>query len=302
MLTAGRLAEGFREYNEWRFHSIQRREFPQPAWLGEDIAGKTLFLHAEQGFGDAIQQVRFVRLARERAGRVILECRPELKTLFVHSGCADVVIGYGEEIPPFNVFTSLLSLPGILGVTLETIPHEVPYLKAAVDGALPAAPAGHLKVGLAWAGNPTHHNDVARSIRLEELIHLLAVPGVTFYSLQKVMPAHDDACVRARAKLVNPGGPPEEVLKDFLATAGVIAQLDLVIAVDTAVAHLAGALAKPVWTLLPFAPDWRWFRDREDTPWYPTMRLFRQEERNQWEPVIERVAKELELLKKKRRS
>jgi tetratricopeptide (TPR) repeat protein len=293
LLTAGRLPEGFREYNESRFYGIQRREFPQPAWAGEEIAGKTLFLHAEQGYGDAIQHVRFVRQARERAGRVILECRPELKTLLEHSGCADVVIEYGEEIPLFDVFTSLVSLPGILGVTLETIPHEVPYLKAPLGVALPSAPAGNLKVGLAWAGNPTHHNDLARSIRLEEMIHLLAVPGVTFCNLQKIMPAHDDACVRARAKLVNPGGLPEDVLKDFLATAGVIAQLDLVIAVDTAVVHLAGALAKPVWTLLPFSADWRWFQDRTETPWYPTMRLFRQEERNQWEPVLERVAKEL---------
>jgi len=289
LLTAGRLQEGFREHNKWRNHGRTPRQFSQPAWNGEPIPGKTLFLHAEQGFGDAIQTVRFVRQVRERAANIILECRPELKTLFSSSGCADVVIAYGEEIPPFDCFTSLFSLPGILGTTMQTIPNETPYLKVATCEHLPPAPAGHLKVGLAWAGNPLHQNDVARSIRLEELALLLQTPDATFYSLQVPVPARDEVCFRSLGKLLDMSGR----LKDFLDTASAIAAMDLIIAVDTAVAHLAGALAKPTWTLIAYSPDWRWLMDRPDTPWDPTMRLFRQAQKGQWQPVILQVAEEL---------
>jgi hypothetical protein len=250
-----------------------------------------LFLHAEQGFGDALQDVRFIPPARARAGaaRVILECRPELKTLFVHSGCADVVIAYGEAIPAFDCWTSLISLPGLLDLTLPAISGHTPYLQASAGPPLPPAPTGHRKVGLVWAGNPTHHNDAARSLSLAELAPLFQVPEVMFYSLQKPVPARDEADFRSAPNLVDLGGR----LGDFLATAAVVAQLDLVIAVDTAVAHLAGALGKPIWTLLPFSPDWRWFLDRPDTPWYPTMRLFRQPQRGQWAPVLHQVAEAL---------
>jgi tetratricopeptide (TPR) repeat protein len=291
LLTAGRLQEGFREY-EWRWEKLGRRELPQPAWNGEAAGGKTLFLHAEQGFGDAIQAARFVSVARERVARVILECRPELKSLFTWSGCADVVIAYGEPLPPFDCYTSLISLGGVLGVTLETVPRRTPYLKAPKSGLLPAAPAGRLKVGLVWAGNPGHHNDAARSLRLEDLTPVLQTPGVAFYSLQVPVPARDKACLESGAGMVEVGGR----LKDFLDTASAVAEMDLIICVDTAVAHLAGALGKPVWTLLPFASDWRWFLDRTDTVWYPTMRLFRQSQRGEWQPVIQQVAEALRSL------
>jgi tetratricopeptide (TPR) repeat protein len=290
LLMTGRLPEGFREYNRWRNFRITPRQFPQPLWQGEPIPGRTLFLHAEQGYGDAIQYARFIPQARECCGRVILECRPELKALFTHSGCAGEVIAYGEAIPPFDYYTSLISLPGILGVTLETIPRQVPYLKAAADGRLPPAPAGHLKVGVAWAGNPDHHNDAARSLGLAELAPLFQAPNAVFYSLQVTVPPRDEAVFGAGLKLVDLRGR----LKDFLDTAAAVAELDLVIAVDTSVAHLAGALAKPVWTLLPYTPDWRWLMARSDSPWYPTMRLFRQAQRGQWPPVIRQVAEALE--------
>jgi len=289
LLAAGRLTEGFREYNQWRSHGIKPRNFPRPIWQGEPIPGKTLFLHAEQGFGDAILYARLLRPARERAGKVILECRPELKTLFTHSGIAEVLIAFGEEIPTFDYFASQASLPGILGVAIDTIPNEVPYLRSPRQAMLSSDPAGKLKVGLAWAGNPTHHNDAARSIRLEELTRLRLVPGVTFYSLQKPIPERDEACFRSWPGLMDLSGN----FNDFLATAAAVSEMDLVIAVDTAIAHLAGALGKPVWTLLPMAPDWRWLLDRQDTPWYPTMRLFRQTRRNLWSQVISRVADEL---------
>jgi tetratricopeptide (TPR) repeat protein len=289
LLAAGDLVGGFREYNQWRTHGLKPRQFSQPSWQGERIPGGTLLLHAEQGFGDAIQYARFIPQVHARAGRVILECRPELKTLFTHCNCADVVIAHGEPIPPFDFFSSLPSLPGILGVNLDTIPSQVPYLNVPVAGQLPPAPAGKLKVGVVWAGNPSHHNDAARSIRLEEWGPILRMPEIAFYNLQAAVPPQDETHFRSLSQLLDLSGR----LENFLVTATVVAKLDLVIAVDTAVAHLAGALAKPVWTLLPFAPDWRWLMAREDTPWYPTMRLFRQKQRDQWPPVIACVAEEL---------
>ncbi len=289
LLAAGRLREGFREYNHWRTHGIKPRQFPQPEWQGEPIREQTLFLHAEQGFGDAIMYARFLPEVRRRASRVILECRPELKTFFTHCAVADVVIAYDETIPPFDYFSSVASLPGIFGTVLDTIPHETPYLKISATEILPPAPAGLLKVGVVWAGNPLHHNDAARSMRFEDFAPILLVPGVAFYSLQLPVRAQDEAGFRSLANVVEVSGR----FKSFLETAAIVAQLDLVIAVDTAMAHLAGALGRPVWTLLPFAPDWRWMLNREDTPWYPNMRLFRQKQRGEWQPVVARVAEEL---------
>jgi Flp pilus assembly protein TadD len=288
LLTAGRLAEGFREY-ESRWSKIKPRQFAQPRWHGEPIAGKTVFIHAEQGFGDAIHFARFVPLVRERAARVILECRPELKSLFIFSGCADAVIAYGEPIPPFDVFTSIISLPGILDITRETIPGQVPYLKAPPGDPLPPGRVGNLKVGIVWAGSSTHSDDASRSLPLELFAPILQTPGISFYSLQLPVPKRDRAFLNSQPEIVDL--PPR--LKDFLATASLVSQLDLIITVDTSVAHLAGALAKPVWTLVQFDPDWRWFLDRPDTPWYPTMRLFRQPQRHQWPPVVAQVAEEL---------
>ena len=288
LLTAGRLEEGFREY-EVRRLELAARACTQPAWKGEPIGGKTLFLHAEQGFGDAIQAVRFVPQARQRAARVILECRPELKWLFAYSGCADAVIAYGETIPPFDCYASLISLPALLGATFESIPRQTPYLSAPHGEDLPPAPAGGMRVGLAWAGNPGHHEDAARSLCLEQLTPILETPGAVFYSLQVPVPPGDEAGFRAFPNLVDAGAR----CRDFMDTATALRQMDLVISVDTAVAHLAGALARPVWTFVPYAADWRWFLDRTDTIWYPTMRLFRQAHPGQWQPVIARVAAEL---------
>lgn len=290
LMAAGRLLEGFREY-EWRWHSMTPRKFPQPAWPGEVAPGKTLFVHAEQGFGDAIQMARFISLARERVGSVILECRPELKTLFEYSKCADIVIPHGASIPRFDYYIPMLSLPRALGITRKTIPRLTPYLRAPAYEGLPLTPGGCLKVGLAWAGNPNHHQDAARSISLEALSPILQAPGVAFYSLQQSAPARGQSCLKSMTPLIH-----WMPFKDFLDTASLIAELDLIIAVDTAVAHLAGALARPVWMLVQHSPDWRWFLDRADTPWYPTMQLFRQTERDRWEPPIQRVADALRRL------
>ena len=287
LLTAGRLPEGFRDY-EARLRLVPARQFPRPAWDGSPAPGKTLFLHAEQGFGDAILMVRFIAAARERVGRVMLECRPELQGLLQYSKCADIVIPYGGEIPAFDSWLSLISLPGVLGTTLGTIPHQTPYLCAPAGFPLPPGQAGCRRVGLVWAGNPGHHQDTRRSIRLEQLAPVLRAPDAAFYSLQRDVPAEDQAFLQNSAICSNLD------LADFLNTAAAVAQMDLIISVDTAVAHLAGALAKPVWVLLQHSPDWRWFLDRPDSPWYPTMRLFRQTKRSDWQTPIGRVAEELQ--------
>jgi Flp pilus assembly protein TadD len=288
LLTAGRLGEGFREY-ESRWSKIRQREYPKPHWQGEDRPDETIFLHAEQGFGDAIHFARFVPLARERAGRIILECRPELKSLFSASKLADEVIGFGENPPAFDRFTSIISLPRHLGIAESNVPARVPYLQAPATDDLPAAKPATLKVGVVWAGSGQHNDDAVRSISLEQFLPVLQMPEATFYSLQQVVPERDKVLFRGLTGVVDLA--PR--LTDFSATAGLVNQLDLVIAVDTSVAHLAGALARPVWTLVQFDADWRWFGDGEGTVWYPTMRLFRQTRRGDWPPVVARVAEAL---------
>ena len=284
LLAAGRLAEGFRDY-ELRWLTLQPRQFSPPRWAGQMIPGRTLLLHAEQGFGDGIQSACYAKLARERCSHVILECRTELKTLFEYSGVADAVMAFGEKVPPADFYTSVISLPGLLGITLENIPGQAPYLQAPPARHLPPARPGNFKVGLVWAGSPTHNDDAARSLPLAMLAPVLAVPGVTFFSLQMPVPKRDNLEIQLVPNLVELGG-----FKDYLATASVVAAMDLVISVDTSVAHLAGALGKPVWTLVQFAPDWRWFQQfGEKTPWYPTMRLFRQSKRGDWPSVIAAV-------------
>lgn len=288
LLTAGRLSEGFQEY-EWRRHSMTPRKFPQPLWNGGQASEQTLFIHAEQGFGDAIQMVRFVKAAQRRVARVILECRPELRTLFEYQKCADAIIPYGAPIPSFDYFLPMLSLPRALGIT--AISSETPYLSAPVHAPLPAR-RGRLKVGVAWAGNPNHHQDAARSVHLRDFSPILRVPDAAFYSLQLPIPDGDKSFLASLAGALD----TTLVFEDFLETASAIAQLDLVVTVDTAVAHLAGAMGKPVWLLVQHSPDWRWLAGRQDTPWYPTMILYRQATRNHWELPIARVAAALNRL------
>ncbi len=291
LLTAGRWGEGFREY-ESRWSKITPRVFPKPTWQGEAVAGQTVFLHAEQGFGDAIHFARFVPLVQQRGARVILECRPELKSLFQYSNVADEVIAVGEPIPPFDRVTSYFSVPGILGITLQNLPAHVPYLKAPPAEDPLVAKSGQLKVGLVWAGSSEHRDDVSRSLTLESFLPILNLAGPAFFSLQRIISPRDEPVFRSRPDLVDLS--PQ--LVDFLATATLVEQMDLIISVDTSVAHLAGALAKPVWNLTQFDADWRWLLNRPDTPWYPTMRLFRQSQRGQWLPVIARVVAELSSL------
>lgn len=295
LLTLGRLGEGFREY-ESRWAKLKPRDFTQPRWSGDPVAGRTVFVHAEQGFGDAIHFARFVPLLRERGARVILECRAELKSLFLLAGLADEVIAFGETVPPHDYYTSIMHLPGLLGITENNIPARVPYLTSPPPEPLPSVPAGNLKVGFVWAGSSSHGDDRQRSLTLAQFAPLLPTPGATFYSLQLPVPERDQALLRTLPQIVD----LSPRLPDFLATAGWVMQLDLIIAVDTSVAHLAGALARPTWLLAQFDADWRWQLDRTDTPWYPTLRLFRQSQRGQWAPVIAQVAEELRALVNRR--
>ena len=290
LLEGGRFAEGWPEY-EARFAAgdVPAREFARPRWRGEDIAGKTLLVWAEQGFGDSLLFARCVGLLAGRGARVVFEVQPHLARLMGDLAGADLVIAAGESLPPFDLQVPLLSLPGLLGIRLDTIPAASPYLAADPTLAetwrrrLAETSDGRLKIGLAWAGNPRQKNNVNRSLPPAELAGLLALPA-TFYSLQQGDAAM--ALNRSGAGRVVDLGPH---LTDFAETAAALAGLDLIVSVDTAVAHLAGALGCPTWTLLAFAPDWRWLRDRTDSPWYPTMRLFRQDQPRDWVPVVARV-------------
>ena len=292
LLVAGRLEEGLSEY-EWRWgrdgQIAPSRSYPQPVWNGDPLPENTLFIHAEQGYGDMIQFVRFVREARRRVARVILECQAPLQSLFAGSDCADLVIPVDEPPPPFDAYIPIMSLPKVLGIDWATVSTDIPYLAAPLDGNLPAVPPEYLKVGVAWAGNPKHEKDALRSMRLEELAPILQCPGITFFSLQAMIPARDQTCFGSFPNLIDISA----VLTDFKSTASIIQQMDLVISVDTAVAHLAGVLGKPTWTFIQHTPDWRWLLDQANTPWYPTMRLFRQQQKAKWEAAISLVAAEL---------
>lgn len=289
LLRLGHLAEGFAEC-EWRWRTARFTPLrcPHPRWDGLFLRG-TLLVHTEQGAGDAIQFARSLPEAARRCERVMLVCPENLLRLFGRvPGLAE--LRTAGEIPhqAFQAFTPLLSLPHLFGTTLNNIPARVPYLEPPGTFELPPHPAAgaRLKVGIAWAGSPTHANDRNRSCHLRELAPLLDVDGVAWYSLQKG-PQAEQLRELVRPEHVCDLGPS---LTDFADTAGAIAQLDLVVSVDTSVAHLAGALGRPVWVLLGRQSDWRWLVDREDTPWYPTMRLFRQEQARDWRGPVARVA------------
>lgn len=294
LLISGNLQQGFAEYDPWRLGlSSQARSFPQPAWQGEALEGKSILLYPEAGagLGDTLQFVRYAPLVAERGGRVIIECQEPLLRLLRRVEGIEKVVVTGGALPTFDVQASLLSLPHILGTTLETIPNAIPYLAASKRPSfhIPVPENTHLKVGLVWGGNPEHLQDRDRSCPLQEFQAFLQLPGIAFYSLQKG--AH-----RSELTNLSEGSIVDlsDRLGDFADTATAIAQLDQVITVDTAVAHLAGAMGKSVWILLAFAPDWRWLMNRTDSPWYPTARLFRQPRRQDWASVCNQVATALQ--------
>ncbi len=293
-LRLGDYAEGWRKY-EWRrrkpdFKNTLRR-FAQPEWSGDtDPAGLRILLHAEQGFGDLLQFCRYAPLLAQRRARVILAAQPSLRAV-LGSLPGIEVIADGEALPQFDIHCPVMSLPFAFRTTVETIPAQVPYLRAdpsrAQHWANVLGPRRRPRVGLVWSGNPRQSNDKARSLPLAKLSPLFGLQA-EFISLNKEIREADRSDF-ARSGLL----PLGEQLTDFADTAALVENLDLVIAVDTAVAHLAGAMGKPLWILLAKNADYRWLLEREDSPWYPTARLFRQSTRGEWTAVIERVTHEL---------
>lgn len=291
LLQLGELEEGWAE-SEWRWGTAQFTPFecPQPKWDGQPIPNKTLLIHTEQGAGDAIQFIRYVPMIAERCNKIILVCTPELLPLFEGCPGIDSLRTAGEiKIKDFDAYVPLMSLPHLLKTTLDTIPAHIPYLTGNSNLLpLPKSP-GNARVGIVWAGSPTHGNDRNRSSQIQDWLSVLTVEGIDFYSLQKGERVKDMAALPANVPLHD----LDTQIKTYADTAAIIEQLDLVISVDTSVAHLAGALGKPCWVLLCYTPDWRWLRNRDDSPWYPTMRLFRQTSRGNWSGIFDQVSQAL---------
>lgn len=305
LLMNGDFAEGFEAYR-WRRKcrtlSDGDANFSEPEWQGEPLDGRTLLLFAEYGLGDALHFVRYVPLVAAMGARIILQVQPALASLLRQ--LPDVtVVARGEALPPFDLQLPLMSLPRVFGTTLDTIPADVPYLHpdpaklARWTAALADVTA--LKVGVVWAGNASHKGDRQRSLSAAAVLPRLVMPGVQLYSLQKEPRPEDGEVLAALGGDIVDLAP---MLGDFADTAAAVAALDLVIAVDTSVAHLAGALGRPVWMLTPYALDWRWLRDREDSPWYPTMRLFRQRSPREWDDPLLRLSAALAVLAAKAES
>jgi tetratricopeptide (TPR) repeat protein len=292
LLVQGDLAEGFAR---WRWNVAAAKRFGAPEWRGEELNGATILIHAEQGFGDAIHFARYIPMVAARGARVIFEAPVELHRVFANIEGVEQIVGFGDRLPDFAWQCPLLSLPLAFNTTLRDLPDNVPYLSADPETVADwhrrmAGP--ELKVGLVWAGRPEHKRDRHRSIALADLAPLASIPNVAFYALQKgaAVSEAEHAPEGMRLEILSP------LLGDFADTAAAIMALDLVITVDTSVAHLAGALGKPVWILHAYAPDWRWLEKRSDSPWYPTAELFRQDESRRWAPVVGDVAAELRAL------
>jgi tetratricopeptide (TPR) repeat protein len=302
LLLQGNLAEGWKEY-DWRWRCPERhppmRPFPQPLWRDQDVAGKTVFLHSEQGLGDAVQFIRYAPMVQARGAKVIVEVQQELVALARTMQGIDQVIGRDDPLPPFDLHAPLMDLPMIFGTVLRNVPAEIPYfhsdpqkVQAWAQRLEQDEPNGRckLRVGLVWAGRPSHPYDKSRSIKLAQYAPLAALAArVSFFSLQKgsgVDQLKDPPAGLALRDYTSD-------LHDFTDTAALLENLDLLITVDTSVAHVAGALGRPVWVLVGIAPDWRWLERRDDSPWYPTLRLFRQQKRLDWTKPIEKIASEL---------
>lgn len=298
-LIAGDLACGFAEFEwRWRVPGAQAHGVGGPRWCGEPLGGRTLLVHDEGGFGDTLQFVRYVPLLLERGARVVLQVQPPLLRLMSRSfPGADAILARGDVLPPYDLHCPMISLAQAFATTLETVPASSSYLVPDPTGVAAwqarLATSGHgLRVGLVWAGASrpgeaqVHTMDRRRSMPLSQLAPLADVKGVQFISLQLGAPAIPPP----RLML----GDPMAEMRDFDDTASLVANLDLVIAVDTAVAHLAGALGRPVWVMSRFDACWRWLAHRSDSPWYPTLKLYRQQNPGDWGSVVAAVARDLE--------
>ena len=299
LLLSGNFTEGWKQYRCWRKADLKsltdRHRSGKPRWDGTLFEGQRLFVHYEQGLGDNIQFVRYLPMVKARGGKVIFETLKPLIGLFKGFPWIDALVEYRpnqQSSVAFDVYTSLLDMPNLFGTTPETAPADVPYIHA--DPAKVrywrnklAGPG--FRVGIVWAGSPEHGNDRYRSCKLECFAPLAKIDDVQLFALQKGEAIHQIDELAGIIPIVR----LSDEFEDFTDTAAAIENLDLVISVDTSVLHLAGAMGKPTWALLPYSPEWRWMLNREDSPWYPTMRLFRQKERSGWIPVFQRIAEEL---------
>lgn len=298
LLLNGDLAEGFRQYQWRRDPALNIMTYPhsyeQPRWDGSPIDGKTILIHFEQGYGDNIQFIRYLPMLKEIGAKVIFEARAEMLDLIKDFPGVDNVVEaktHGGCTEDFDFYAALMDLPAIFQTTLETVPSEVPYIFANKDITKKwkeRITTDDFKVGIVWAGKPTNRNDVNRSFKLSNFKPLANIKDVKLFSLQK-----GDAVKQIAQfedlEIENLG----EHFKNFADTAAAIENLDLIISIDTSVLHLAGAMGKLTWALLPFSPDWRWLLNRNDSPWYPTMKLFRQKKIGDWKSVIEEITEEL---------
>jgi len=296
LLGFGDYERGWQEY-EWRWRkadfSARGRGFDQPLWTGQPLQGKVILLHAEQGYGDTIQFVRFVEEVAHLGGEIVLEVQAELQRLMTGLPGVRECLRQGiDSLPAFDFHCPLLTLPLVLKTSVSSIP--LPVRMPSIRAAEPSAGARPmLRTGLAWAGNPQHLRDSTRSMPLQTLTALRSLPGMSFTCLQKEIPSRDADTVKSF-----PMEFPLAACNDFLDTAKVMQDLDLIISVDTAVAHLAASMGKPVWLLLPVAPDWRWGMAGEMTPWYPGMILFRQSTQDGWPEMMQRLVDQLTRLGK----
>ena len=298
LLTKGEFAEGWKEY-EWRYQIPGAAPLmpptDKPHWDGKKLDGKLLLI-GDQGYGDVIQFMRYLPWVRSVTDDIVIASSQELAGIVAQADPGIQQFHRWEDIPPIAAYCSLSGLPRLHGTTLETIPQAVPYLKA--DPALAVAwkarldarlPAGLKRVGIAWAGRPTHNNDINRTVALNALKDIGDVPGVALVSLQKGPAAAQANSFAGKAPILN----LDAEIKTFEDTLAIIDGLDLLITVDTSVAHMAGAMGKPTWIMLPVAPDFRWLLGRTDSPWYPTIRLFRHHAPRRWDLLVPEVAQAL---------
>jgi tetratricopeptide (TPR) repeat protein len=287
---------------QWQIFGAAPRHVDRPRWDGTSLEGRTILLHPEQGLGDTLQFIRYAPMVKERGGTVLFECQPPLVRLLEGVAGIDRLISRGAPLPHFDVQAPLMSLPGLFGTTLATIPAAIPYVSACPKLALQwrkELPPG-FKIGIAWQGNPGHAGDRRRSVPVRYFESLARLEGVLLISLQKGPGADQLAQCIGTPSQMHSVLDLHDRLETFADTAAVMMNLDLIVTVDTAVAHLAGALGVPAWVLLPFAPDWRWLLERSDSPWYSTLRLFRQSRRGDWGEVFDRLAAEIKVFDEER--
>jgi Flp pilus assembly protein TadD len=296
LLQRGELAEGWEEY-EWRFRiggaAPLMPPTDKPQWDGAALGDRTLLLIADQGFGDAIQFSRYIPWAEQRCPNVAIACSAELAPLLRQVTARAKLFQRWPDCPDYAAFAALSGLPRLAGTRVESVPAPIPYLRAdparvalwkqRLDGLVPD---GFRRIGVIWAGRPTHNNDRNRSALLTDFLPVANVPGIALLALQKGPKTGQAGEYYGRAPLINVGAE----IQDYDDTMAILENLERLVTVDTSVAHLAGAMGRPVWIMLPRAPDWRWLLEREDSPWYPTVRLFRQTQVRRWDDVAQRIA------------